>query len=1358
MSWDDLLARSRWVVVLGEAGNGKSTEFRWRAEVLRQRHQSAFFIDITALARDGLPSACSRSEDLDAWRASNGEAVFFLDSLDEAQLRRHSMHDVLLKLSAYAGNEARKRLRVVVSCRVSDWSDDARREMVDFVRRVQSEAHQQGEELNGELEVVQLVPLDDEQIRRLAGHLGCSDAEVDAFLAAVRAAGAQPFVGRPLDVEWMLGIWQQQGKLGTLTEIVEANIRQKLAERRPKSCPPSALTVEKANEGLRCLAGIAVLTGRWSFLVPGYTGGSDDTIDPHDVLTDWRPADINDLLERAIFDEATYGCVRIHHRTVQEYLAATWLRKLRAGGMAQRDLDRLLFREFAGRTFIPAHLASTVAWLSQWEPRVRERIIETDPEVLVAQGDPEAHPVEVRERVLEGFLAILQWDQRFRRFDDASIRRFAPALEEAIVAALEQRERPWQTQFFLMNLAGKGGLRKCATQALAYAADPTMEGVVRSAALRAASELATDDQKRDFVAHVMDDPSEWDQDAAGSFIHNFYPTYVSAAQLGQLLRRVHSGRPSHMTAIKSVTARSLPEAAPLSDIPRLLLEFIKSIQQAQADTGWLWNGLLGLMRVAVEAMNEMGEPADELSAAFRSLYTMSREDQNHFVDASGLRAAIAHKYGLRRWLFWQEAELYHTKNSQWPTHPVQLQIIRFPLEIWPGPAPDDIAWLYGDCANHHDAKHRDLATATLRLLAADAHVMEKVVCRAELGGNISLLNVLWSDLSKRYAPQQLIDPLAIKIWENQWNAESERMAIRQHNVGVYLGAVGEIRNGTSTYLLYHILMQVPGDNLEIDVARLHAEFGDVIAAATLSGLLACWRNGEPTYHFEQENRNSIPDVVTIGLAGLQIEFAGNANFGTLNRQEVELATKYAVRQLNGFPGWFEGLAATHPRIVAITLAPAIDADIRLAARDNDLSDLRPEVLCHHHDMPAPIRPLVAGLVLTCLQQHSPSNMTSLEDALTICSWLEPTSEFMHLCVERLDNADNLQSAILWWRAIARFDPAGAVYYLRDFTDLTESDEDLHDVVEALAAGMVDWQSGVAVPKLAHDTEALEVLIPIVYGAVRPRAVAQGQMSRMLRPADHAWDFRRGLFGHLETQGTPEAVAALERLARDPRMASEREELLIRARSVAQHSIAALPMTPKEAQEWSQTHAMVIRSSGDLYRAVIDRLDDIREHIETGELSDRAIYHGRHESDFQKHIARELDHWKNVHGYVISREEEVDREKIPDIRVAHSACNGHPVSIEIKVYENWSFPALQDALHRQLVGQYLRADKSRHGILLLCSRPAKAKKAGPGPGRKRVDGKMIGFREVVARLQVEANMLVRERSDIDALSVVGIDYH
>lgn len=222
------------------------------------------------------------------------------------------------------------------------------------------------------------------------------------------------------------------------------------------------------------------------------------------------------------------------------------------------------------------------------------------------------------------------------------------------------------------------------------------------------------------------------------------------------------------------------------------------------------------------------------------------------------------------------------------------------------------------------------------------------------------------------------------------------------------------------------------------------------------------------------------------------------------------------------------------------------------------------------------------------------------------------------------------------------------------------------------------------------------------------------------------------------------------------MASEREELLIRARSVAQHSIAAQPMTPKEAQEWSQTHAMVIRRSGDLHRVVLDRLDDIREHIERGELSDRAIYHGRDESDFQIHIARELDRWKNVHGYVISREEEVDRKKMPDIRVAHSACNGHPVSIEIKIYENWSFPELQDALRRQLVGQYLRAYKSRHGILLLWSRPANAKKAQPG--RKRVEGKMIGFREVVARLQAEADMLVRERSDIDALSVVGIDYH
>ncbi|NQV57110.1 MAG: hypothetical protein HQ503_14715, partial [Rhodospirillales bacterium] len=47
-----------------------------------------------------------------------------------------------------------------------------------------------------------------------------------------------------------------------------------------------------------------------------------------EVLPDWDDNKQATLLSRPIFDEAIYGSVRFHHRSVREYLTAEWLAEL----------------------------------------------------------------------------------------------------------------------------------------------------------------------------------------------------------------------------------------------------------------------------------------------------------------------------------------------------------------------------------------------------------------------------------------------------------------------------------------------------------------------------------------------------------------------------------------------------------------------------------------------------------------------------------------------------------------------------------------------------------------------------------------------------------------------------------------------------------------------------------------------------------------------------------------------------------------------------------------------------------------------------------------------------------------------
>ncbi len=248
---------------------------------------------------------------------------------------------------------------------------------------------------------------------------------------------------------------------------------------------------------------------------------------------------------------------------------------------------------------------------------------------------------------------------------------------------------------------------------------------------------------------------------------------------------------------------------------------------------------------------------------------------------------------------------------------------------------------------------------------------------------------------------------------------------------------------------------------------------------------------------------------------------------------------------------------------------------------------------------------------------------------------------------------------------------------------------------------------------------------------------------MIQSWDHANAFCDYAFDALVHAGD---FAALERVARDPRMAEYRDVLLKHAHRSLRR---VAPMTCSEAIDWCKNLGRVVQSPDDLHQVALDRLDEIKDHIETGESNTRELFASADEKKFQPWLMNQLE-LRNKHEYTVHREEEGDRKKLPDLRLYHSTVANHPVSIEVKVAENWTGPQLEHALEDQLVRRYLRAAKSRHGILLLCSR-GKRKKWQLGQKNRDLSGARTF-------LQRKADALVSNSSDIDGLDVVTIDFH
>ena len=105
-TWKDLLCLRR-VLMISEAGAGKTYECRGQAKRLWDAGEPAFFIEMAALATGDLRIQLDEEEEtrLDAWLASQSDvATFFLDSIDELKLTLGSFEQALKCLKKGIGS------------------------------------------------------------------------------------------------------------------------------------------------------------------------------------------------------------------------------------------------------------------------------------------------------------------------------------------------------------------------------------------------------------------------------------------------------------------------------------------------------------------------------------------------------------------------------------------------------------------------------------------------------------------------------------------------------------------------------------------------------------------------------------------------------------------------------------------------------------------------------------------------------------------------------------------------------------------------------------------------------------------------------------------------------------------------------------------------------------------------------------------------------------------------------------------------------------------------------------------------------------------------------------------------------
>ena len=162
-----------------------------------------------------------------------------------------------------------------------------------------------------------------------------------------------------------IAYWNEHGRIGTHAEMIAFNIDKKLVEPNPDRDEARPLAQAKALKGAMLLAAALTFTRKNSILLPDQPvdpARAAQAIEPKE-LWDWDARDIQTLLGRALFDEATYGRVRFHHRSVREYLTARWLLHLLKSGKPRRAVEGLLFAQRYG---LDVSYHQCGQWLPGW--------------------------------------------------------------------------------------------------------------------------------------------------------------------------------------------------------------------------------------------------------------------------------------------------------------------------------------------------------------------------------------------------------------------------------------------------------------------------------------------------------------------------------------------------------------------------------------------------------------------------------------------------------------------------------------------------------------------------------------------------------------------------------------------------------------------------------------------------------------------------------------------------------------------------------------------------------------------------------------------------------------------------------
>ena len=1394
LNWHNLINEYR-VIILSEAGSGKTEEIRNIARTLREQGKPAFFLRLEHIPTD-FEDAFEEGtyKAFNEWLSSTEEGWLLLDSVDEARLRNPSDFELAIRKLSGRILIAYDRTHIVITSRTTAWRPktdlaicaDLLPYAVAATTKRDPIAEDDGpdgglltetELQDTEKPVFTIVALDDltsDQIAVFVKARGIEDSK--AFLDAVERADAWSFTSRPQDLEELTEFWKVKGRIGSRLEIMQNSIDRRLAEREQNRDDARPLSTERTRQGARLLAAATTLAQMPIIRVPD---GADNTkgIAVQSVLPDWNSLEQSILLSRPIFDEAIYGAVRFHHRSVREYLTAEWFAELLKRETSRRNIEALFFRNQYGMDIVVPSLRPILPWLVIMDEKIRNRVHKIAPEIFFEGGDPAQLPVDFRRDMLREVCKKMADDVTCRSARSyEAVKRFSNNdLTDEIRELIREYADNNALSEYLLRMVWLGELADALPEALKVALMPTAEKNVRISAFCAVKAIGSKEDQEHVRLSFLKETSELKREWLAELLKDLQPTEQILRWLLECLEKCEKKvrfAVDHLTdVVTKFVATADIEQLPLliSGLNSLLDRPPKIAEYCEVSEKFQWlimPACKAVERLILRRHSASLEP--ESLAILRKCSVMRGHGSNDLPEVKTEFSKLVPAWPeLNRALFWFEVQRSREANDK--KHEERG------TDIWAAGAwralwkfeISDFNYVTEEMSRQTFVDDRLVALslafhiykAANRPQSWRLHLKKLVKGNDELSMRLGNYlrppaqrkelqriqqNAKWNRLAKTNRQKQ---ESSLAGWKKYFNEKLDEAKTE------LLEKPGTLTN--SLFYLYNQAQDKKNTRLRYADSNwntLIPDYGEAVAHFYRDGIVSFWRHHDPKLRSDGAPFNETPWTVIIGLSGLEIEAIETKEWPkNLSIAEVERACRYATFELNEFPTWFPKLFELHKKIVCDFLIQEIRYELSIEKPETDTH----YILSFLSQTGQWAWDQLAPSIFEILEAKEPKNLSNLDKLLKILQKsILPNSLIEELASRKCIVIVELAHVARWFAVWTGVAPEAAIASfkarIRALADQNEQTMFAMTFVTHLFGGRFGDST---TPREAFKKPAyLKSLYLLMHEYIRSqedinRAGETEAYSPVLR--DDAQDARNSLFNLLNNIPGKESFMALIDIATEHPDKSIHPWIMFNAKSKAEEEGDIEPWLPSQVLDFYVMLERTPSNHKELAELAVLRLLDLKDDLEHGDTSIAGILKTvTQETEIRKYIGKELRD-KAQGRYSIPQEEELADAKKPDLRFHGVGFDG-PVPVELKLADNWTGPQLFERFENQLCGDYLRDNRSGRGIFVLVYRDEKSHWEVPGTDNR------LDFGGLTTALKEHWLLISPKYSCIDNITVIGID--